>query len=576
MEPPRGNPFVAAPSISLTQGLNDFQVSLAETEPKENRVINTEKVFEAIVSRAARDVDRYPASARAHFNLGIALLNNRHQEDAVREFEAALKLDKKNYPAAINLARVRVLHEEYEDAKRLYEDLSRQHADNPALLMSLAWIAMRHEEFDKAESLLRRVVGLDERAAVPRYHLAIVFLKKGKTRDAISQLKIAARSDVRSPAIHQALGIAYAVEGDSRRAINSLKAALALAPTMREALHALAILYLRWHEPGSAVQLLTGYTRKEGSEDRAAREMLAQAYEDLGRIGDARTELLDLLESLKGQGAASSRERSLLMNNIGALYASEKANEKASEWIARAIKLCPDADPVLYTNLAKTYLWTDKPEEAWQVLIWGRKYFAPSRESRTLLAVSLHRQGRNEEAVEELADVARTGDADAEVYADLGWILVDGKRDVESAIEVLEEGYQRFRHHPKLVNNLAYTYLLHGEPQRARKLLESLHGISGNLENRVTQTATWGLLRIWEGALEEGISYYDRAEELANKEGDKALTRAVRQKMHLELARAHVRAGDPDAAREEVAKGLKVKGGRECYHEDLESLRASL
>jgi Tfp pilus assembly protein PilF len=302
--------------------------------------------------------------------------------------------------------------------------------------------------------------------------------------------------------------------------------------------------------------------------------MLAQAYEDLGRYGDARSQLFELIESLKNRNSSFSRQRALIMNNVGFLYARENAVDQAAQWLSRGIKECPDADLILYNNLAKAYLQQGKALDASQILIRARKHFRPNREAHLLLAVSLHRQRRNDEAVQELEDLIQTGEADAEAYADLGWILVDEKRDVESALRVLQEGHRRFGNDPKLINNLAYGLLVSGSPAPARALLESVPTQTGTLENRITLKATWGLLRIWEGDISEGVRCYKDAEEMANVDGNGDLARAVRQKMHLELARAYVRAGLLEAAREEIEKGLKVKGGRECYREDMESLQA--
>lgn len=576
MEPPGTNPFVAAASISITQRLNQVQMSLAENIPPETGLVDADKIFELILTSATRDVDRYPKSARAHLNLGIALLNGRRSDEAIREFEAALTLDTKNYVAAINLARIRVLHKQYSEARELYEVLSRDHTNNPALLMSLAYISMRYEKLDEAETLLKRVVGLDKEAAIPRYHLAIVFLKKGNNREAISQLKAAARSDVRSPAIHQALGIAYAIEGDLKRATSSFKTALALAPGMKQVVHALASLYLRSAEPEKAAKLLSVYMGKEGSEDLAARELLAQAYEIQNRFGDARAQLFELIELMKAQGTASSRQRSLLMNNVGVLFARENMLDQGAEWFSRGIKVFPEADPILYSNLARLYLSQARPVDASQLLAKARTLFPGDVDVRLLSAVSLQRQGRNNEAIDILEDLIVTGKANAEAYADLGWILVDEKRDYTSAMKVLQQGYNIFKNDSKLVNNLAYTHLLRGEVQPARTLLESIPIESTVLANRVTLTATWGLLRLWEGNTEEGVKCYKEAEEIANLGGEKLLAKIVRQKMHLELARAEARAGNPEIARLEVTKGLNVKGGRECYREDLESLKTSL
>jgi tetratricopeptide (TPR) repeat protein len=574
MEPPVNDPFVAAPALSLTGQLNDFRFSLDEVVAPENRLTDADKILEMMVSSATRDIDRYPKSARAYLNLGIALLNKGRTDEAAEAFEAALRLDGKNYPAAISLARIRVLHAQYDEARAAYENLSREHLASPAILTSLAYVCMQHGKYDEAETLLRRVVRLDEGAAVPRYHLGVVFLKVGKPRDAIAQLRAASRFDVRSPAIHHALGVAYVAQGDFKRAVNALKAALVLAPGMIESVHALAEIYLRSADPNRTIQLLSAYLSKYGSEDMVAREMLAQAYETLQRYGDARSQLLELLDLLKGEDLSSQRQRSLLMNNVGVLFARENMLDRASDWIGRAIKLCPDADAILYNNQARVCLSQRKPAEALQFLSAAKMYFPSNYETDLLFALALHKQGRNDDAIVELRRLLLTGAADCEAYSNLGWILADEKRDMDAALEVLEEGHRRFGGDRMLSNNLAYVRLMRGEVSAARRVLESTP-IGGKAVEMATLTATWGLLRIREGAIDEGIALYKEAETIANRDGQTEHGRIVRQKMYLELARAYIRAGNVEAAREEVVRGLKIRDARSCYTEDLESLNAS-
>lgn len=572
VDPPGSNPFVPSTSISVTGVPGEFQISVAESAPLEPGLAHAEKLLESMIARASRDAERYPRSARARLNLGIALLNGRRQDEAAAEFRVALSLDPRNYAAALNLARISVLRERYEEAIQLYESLESAEQGGPALLMGLASVAMRYGRLSEAEDLLQRAVRLDEESGFPRYHLGVALLARGKYRQAIAELKVAARSEVRSAAVHHALGMAYAAAGNLRKAVGPLKIALSLSPGMVEAAHALAQLYLASADAEKALEVLSELVRRQGQADVGTCELMARAYEALHKYGDARAQLLSALKLITGEGTAPLRQKSLIMNNVGYMFAQERMIDRASDWISRGLKVCPTADPILYLNLAKLDLQQKRTSSALEVLAHAREVFPGNREAIELTAVCLQRLRRVDEAIEELEGLIRSGNAGAESYALLGFFLIDEKRDVDSGIGVLEVGYGKFGDSWKLANNLAYGHLLKGDSAAARRVLE-VTVVSGPIGNRVALTATWGLLRLWEGAKEEGIAFYRQAEKLATESGDTELARAVRQKLHLELARWYVRVGDREEARSEILKGLRVRGGRETYREDLESLK---
>jgi len=142
----------------------------------------------------------------------------------------------------------------------------------------------------------------------------------------------------------------------------------------------------------------------------------------------------------------------------------------------------------------------------------------------------------------------------------------------------LREGIELFPKDRLIANNLAYTLLLHGDVDGARMVLESISrgGPPPQSEGEVALTATWGLLRLLEGNIEEGEQLYQRAETLAAQMGRKDLALRVGQKMNCELARAYARLGDFQAASKRVQRGLLIKDGKKSYRRDLQDLERSL
>lgn len=565
--------LVATTPFSLVQKGNLVDLRVEENPPQENVSVSTEALWEKIVSRSELDVERYPESARARVNLGLVLLNRGQLGQASGLFSEALERDPHNYVAEMALARIKMQQGDLVGARELYESLAKQYTDEVAPLFGLASVAMRENRFKDSERMLRDVLAIDGQASVPKYHLALVLLKMNQPDEAIRFLKAAARSEVRWPSVHHALGVAYAVKGDLKRAVRCFVTSLTLAPSKRDSVHALSTVLLRQGETEKAVQLLRNYLEK-GGEDLEIRQILAQAFRDQKRYREARIELARVWGVMKDNQQIPDDEKARTLNNIGVCLAYEGKKE-AEQYLEEAINMSPTASPLFYTNLARWLLKNDQVKAAQTVLVDAKTEFPLEADVRLLLSLSLRIQRLDDDAEVELRELIETGNAPAGVYSDLGWLLAEAKNDLKAARDILETGFTKFGQDLGVANNYAYVLLLTGDIERAKKVLETVPLSSAN---SVYLTATFGLLKICEGDLVEGRAYYQFAEKMAFQTGDEQLARIVRQKMHLELARAFLRASDNRNAWSEVNKGLQVRVANKVYRyaEDLEAIRNQL
>jgi Flp pilus assembly protein TadD len=572
LDPPCTNTFIPCAMVSFIQQTGRVDIRWNEGFLHSARTVASGKILDEILSRAQRDVRRFPESARAHTNLGLALINRNQLEDAATEFESALSLDGKHYVAAVNLARVRVVQAQFSQAKELYSEIQESNPADSAPPMGLAYIAMREGDFDGAIAKLKLVLRLDDKSALARYQLAVALLALSKPKEAITHLRVATSIEVRSPAVHQALAVAYTMSGDLRRAVRSFKAALTLDPSMREAVHGLSNVLLRSERPEDATQLLTSYLEKRPDDD-TARENLARAYKEQKRYSASRAQLLTVLASVKSRKDDTSHQQTRLMNNIAASYAAEGDLEEGERWINKAIALSPDYHPFPYLNLARFYMRGNQLLKAERTIRDCRQRFPEDQEGCYLMALCQVRQGRSEEAIEELRLLIQGGNAQAGTYSFLASLLMEKMRDWKRALVVLNQGYELFPEDIGIINNLAYAHLSSGEVTMARSILRS---VPSSAPPNVYLTCTKGLLLLWEGNIPEGQGRYLEAERMARQDGRWDLAKTVIQKMHLELARAFSRGGDFRSALTEVEKGLKVKSENDSYHEDLLSLSVDL
>jgi tetratricopeptide (TPR) repeat protein len=576
---PRLNPLAPDAPLSITQLSASLAIDWHTDSPEESQNVATDLV-ERLIGRSRREVSKRPNSARAHANLGISLMNSGDIDNAIAEFETALRLDHKHYVAATSLARIKVQGGDFEGAEHIYSDLQTYYPNNSTLSLSRAQIAMRRRDYVQSEKLLREAIQLGHRAITARYYLAMVLLKLGHTREAIAELRSAIRSEVRAPFLYQGLGAAYAVNGDLRRAVTAFKTALSLAPGSSGAAKNLAHAYLDLHEPEQASDLLTEFLERNPS-DFDARELLARAYHERKQFRSAIAQLTHVDAALQRQPIVDRLRRGRIANNIGVAYLNEGDLKQAENWLQSSITLAADCGPLAFGNLARVYLRRDELGKAIATLDRGRAKFPEHEDTTVLLALALERSCMYDEAINLLTPLVAQGNATEQVYADLGWLLTDAKRDYPSALKVLREGYERFKQDGLLVNNLAYAHLMCGNVVEARNLLEKgtellIPNSRLDSSSRIVLTATWGLLLVAEGDLEGGEQLYRKAHKMALEANQQELASAAFQKMHLELARAFARTGNHEMAKRHVHAGLAVRRGRLLYQEDLRNLEHQL
>lgn len=564
LQPPLNNPFLSAEAIAITR-LKDGAGVEVEVAPRSYGDISTDDVQGRIIAQTRRDVERHPTSARAHTNLGLALLNWGDATGAMREFEVALEHEPNSYIAAINLARAKMGEGDIDSAEMLYEKTLKHFPNDPSSLMSLAFIRMRRDDFAGAARLLKGAVAQNEKAPLPRYHLAMALLKLGKANEAIAQLKHAARTDVRSPELHHALGVAYTIGGQPKRAARAFKTALALAPNLVDAIHGLATVFLQEGELQEAIALLQQQIDRT-PDDRTGRELLAHAYVSTRQYERARLQLNYVLQKTAADPKQSRTEQARLANNIATCFSFEGNRAEARKWLTVAIEFQPD-NSLPYLNLARLQLTEGLVTDAVTLLEKCKNRFSGDETVRMLLAISYEALGEYDTAIAQLSPLVGTQGVSPQTLAHLGALLGERRKDFAGASAVFEEALRQYPLNLLIINNYAYAHLMNGHVDEARTLLNS---IPKGTELYPELLATFGLLRLWEGDLQQGRSLYLQAADLASSMGNSALARTARQKMHLELARAYLRGHDTHSAVQHIRSGLSVKEGRADYRRDLE------
>src|SRR6185312_8849154 len=121
--PPQLNPLAANSPIAVTISADGITLNLIDDLSHGDLVRGSGSITDRMIERSEREVTRRPKSARAHANLGIALLNAGDLESAEKQFETTLSIDPEHYIASMNLARIRTEQKRFEDAERIYSEL---------------------------------------------------------------------------------------------------------------------------------------------------------------------------------------------------------------------------------------------------------------------------------------------------------------------------------------------------------------------------------------------------------------------------------------------------------------------
>ncbi len=570
---PTSTSLIAATSLAISQHGEVVEVTPVEHAPSDSGTGCADTILRAVVSESLHQVERYPASPRAHVNLGLALLNCGELDQAAKEFEQARHIDPTQYLPTASLARVRILQRRLEEAEEIFLHLKQAHPDDPHPLMNLAGVAARRGRFEESVRLWKEVIQHEPDDASAQFQLGMALLATRSPHEAIKHLREAARLEARSPMMHCGLGIAYLFSGNDQKAVLAFRAALTLAPRMSLAIHGLAMSLLDQGHVDDVIDLLSKYLKKE-PHDYQAKEIIAFAYMQQKQYKKVRSYLFDALHLVPKDGDEVDLHQARLANNLGICYGLLNDTEEAMRLFQRSIQAKPDLGPDAYHNLIRLQIGTRHFDEARQTINACITQFPNNEEAHLLLASLLDKQEDGNKAITVVQRLVQAGGASPDAYKQLASLMMDWQQDFSAVLAVLNEAQQRFPHDVGIMNLLAYTHLMQGNPGSARAVLATVPKRVPQREE-ILLSATWGLVHLWEGNFEKGKQGYLRAEQIARQQERGNMIPVIQQKMHLELARAYKRAGDLKKAQREVRAGLS-KQHADSYRRDLERLAKDL
>jgi protein O-GlcNAc transferase len=276
----------------------------------------------AVLAIAAAVAAGQPASdsPEPHLGKGYDALKQGRYDDAVSEFQAALKLDPKlvtraRFPLAVAFFELK----QSDAARREFEAVRREVGDHPNILYYLGRLDLLDRNYESAIRNLSKAV---DKPPFPdaAYHLGFAYFKQGDLGSAEKWLKVAATATPRDSAVPYQLALVYRKQGREDEA----RKAFALSSELR-----------RRDADDSQLRSECAHKLDQGPRDEA-REFCQRLYDP--------------------NDAAK-------LTALGLLYGQHGDLEAALDPLRRAAELAPQAPQMQY-NLAITYYRLNRFAEA--------------------------------------------------------------------------------------------------------------------------------------------------------------------------------------------------------------------
>jgi Flp pilus assembly protein TadD len=217
-----------------------------------------------------------PAYADAHYNLGVALEKKGQMDEAINQYQETIRLKPDHALAHNNLGVTLGKKGQPDEAIRQLQEAIRLKPDYADAHYNLGIVLGRKGQLDEAIRQYQEALRLKPDHAEAHNDFGIALDRKGQTDEAIRQYQEAIRVKPDHAAVHNNLGVALAKRGQSDEAIHQFAEAIRLKPDDADFRRNLAVVLAKRGQMDGAIRQYQEAIRLK-PDDAEARKNLAAA-----------------------------------------------------------------------------------------------------------------------------------------------------------------------------------------------------------------------------------------------------------------------------------------------------------
>lgn len=442
------------------------------------------KSAEAAESPKAAVAASRPADAAAayHFMLGYQAELAQNSDQALKEYQAALKAD----PTALSVkARLATLHFSLGDmpnALRYAEEVADGKADDARMLTHMAGIIAQAGKGDKALSVLDRAIALEPEAGEAYFTKGLLLLNLKRPTEAEEAMRSGIARSPDNAVGHYHLGRILLERAKVDEAMASFERAITANSSFEPAYLALASMHEARHEKDKAIAVLKKYLQNVNPRNREIRHQLVRIYVEAKDYQGAKKELEDLIADdpsdldaqlrmalihgeQKEYPQAIERLNAILKvrpaelkvrDYLGYIYEESKDTQKALETYAFNVQL----EPTFFeghVHLGVLYYRLKKFPEATEHLGRAIALNPKQPESYIVQGLAYLQLEQYDKSAEVFLDGIRNNPKNADLHFNLG-TAYDKLNRFDDVVQAMETAIKLDPHHADALNYLGYSY----------------------------------------------------------------------------------------------------------------------
>ncbi|MGD1083140.1 MAG: tetratricopeptide repeat protein [Verrucomicrobiota bacterium] len=296
----------------------------------------------------------FQLQADTHTFFGDALLQKGNVDEAISQFQTALRIEPDNASAHNNLGNALEQKGRLDEAILQYHNSLQLQPEHAETYCNLGNALLKKGSVEEAIRQLQKALQIKPDFAAARYNLGNAFLQSGSLDEAITQYQKALEINLDYADAHHNLGTALLRKGRVDEAITQYQDALQIKPDLEDARHNLGMAYF---QKGDLEKAIECYQEAIKINPRSA-----DAYANLGLAFFKKREIKQAVDTWE-KALVIKPEQLFVLNNLAWLLATTP--DASLRDGARAVTLAKQADqlggnsnPMMLHTLAAAYAET--------------------------------------------------------------------------------------------------------------------------------------------------------------------------------------------------------------------------